>query len=317
MSSLDEWFEEYGLSSRVACRRAQLELARDNARIMSIENDLGMPSVPFEAEFPDRYVQVGIAEANLVSLASGMAARGAIPFVNTFASFATMRACEQLRLDVAYNRTNVKIMGYYAGTSGAWAGPTHHCIEDIAITRAIPGITVLSVADAYEAYLATKAAAAHPGPVYIRMGRADSPRVHEEEYDFTIGRATWLRRGDDVTIVATGVVVVATALRAAAMLDEHGISVGVLNVHTIKPLDHSAILDAARHSRLIVTAEDHSVIGGLGSAVTQLVLSEAPLPVLRTGIRDRFSEAADHDEILRREGVSASQLCELVRRSLP
>ena len=316
MRSLDEWYGEYGLSSRVTCRRAQLELARRDDRVVSVENDLGLPDVPFESEFPDRYIQAGIAEANLMGMAAGLAARGAVPFVNTFATFATMRACEQLRLDVAYNDANVKVMGYYAGVSGGWAGPTHQCIEDLAITQAIPGLTVLSPADSYETYLATQAAARHPGPVYMRMGRADTPRVYDHEYDFQIGRAVRLRDGDDVTLVASGVLVVPTALEAASQLEDRGISCGVLNVHTIKPLDRSAIVEAARRSRLIVTVEDHSVIGGLGSAVAQVVLGEHPVPVRRVGIQDHFCDADDHEAILRGQGVSAEDLCALVCESL-
>jgi transketolase len=315
-SSLDAWFDQYGLSSRVTCRRAQLELAREDRRVVSVENDLGLPAVPFEAEFPDRYVQAGIAEANMLSLAAGMAKRGFIPFVNSFASFATIRACEQLRLDIAYNEADVKVMGYYAGVSGGWAGPTHSCIEDLAITQAIPGITVLNPADSYEVYLATRAAASHAGPVYLRTGRAETPRVYEAEYEFEIGRAVRLRHGDDSTIIATGVAVVSEALDAAARLEERGISCGVLNVHTIKPLDEEAVVDVARGSRLIVTAEDHNVVGGLGSAVARVVLSEHPVPVRRAGIQDRYCAADDHEEILRSQGVTAAGLCELVCQSL-
>ena len=316
MQSLDTWYAEHGLSSRVTCRQAQLELARCDERVVSVENDLGLPTVPFDQEFPDRYVQAGIAESNLMSMAAGLAARGAIPFVNTFAAFATMRACEQMRIDVAYNETNVKVMGYYAGVSGGWAGPTHQCIEDLAITQAIPGLTVLSPADAYETYLATRAAASHPGPVYMRVGRADSPRVYDHEYDFQIGRAVHLRDGNDATIIATGNLVVPLAVDAASLLADRGIECGVLNMHTIKPLDSAAVVEAARRSRLIVTVEDHNVIGGLGSAVARVVLAEHPVPVVRAGIHDRYCDADDHEEILASQGVTAAGLCDLVDYSL-
>lgn len=176
MSSLDAWYEEYGLNSRETARVAQLELAREDPRIYSLENDLAMPTVPFHEEFPGRHIQAGIAESNLMGMAAGLAMRGKIPYVNTFATFAVARACEQLRLDLAYNRAGVKVVGYYAGLSGGMAGPTHHSTEDIAITRAIPDLTVLSPADSYEAYRAVKAAARHDGPVYIR---ATGPPPHE------------------------------------------------------------------------------------------------------------------------------------------
>jgi transketolase len=204
MSTLAAWHAEYGLNSRATCRRAQLELARDDERIFSVENDLGLPEVPFDKDLPDRYLQVGIAEAAQIGVAAGLAMAGKVPFVNTFAVFATMRACEQLRLDVAYQGANVKVIGYYTGLSGGHAGPTHHCVEDIAITRAIPGLTVLSPADAYEAYLAVRAAAEHPGPVYLRASRAATPAVYDRPYKFRIGEAVRLRDGDDVTILATG-----------------------------------------------------------------------------------------------------------------
>lgn len=315
MGELSSWFEEHGLSSRLTCRQAQLELARRDHRIFSIENDLSAPEVPFASEHPTRSLQMGIAEANLLGVAVGLAQRGYIPFVNTFAVFGAMRACEQLRLDVAYNDANVKVMGYYAGVSGGWAGPSHQCIEDLAIAQAIPGLTVLSPADSYETYLATFAAATHPGPVYLRAGRAATPAVYHEEYDFQIGRAVTLREGGDVTIVATGGPIVSMAMEAADLLRRRHIDCGVLNVHTIKPLDSVAILAAARTSRLLVTMEDHNVLGGLGTRVAQLVSSEHPTPVVRVGIQDRYCAADDHQSILQGEGVSAVQVADLIVRT--
>lgn len=313
-AAMAEWTQKYGMSSRATCRTAQLELARTDERIWSLENDLGMPSVPFDREFPDRYRQIGIAEANLIGTASGLAQGGLIPFVNTFAVFATMRACEQLRVDVSYAKANVKIVGYYAGLSGGFAGPTHHSIEDLAVTTALPGFTVLSPADAYEAYLATKAAARHDGPVYLRASRADTPLVHRDELDFRIGEAVTLADGDDVTIVATGCLIVPRALEVAALLAEHGVSCRVLDVHTVKPLDTVAILRAARETGLLVTYEDHNMFGGLGSAVAGVVLGQEPVPVLRFGVPDVFANPSDdYEQILDMYGLGVRDVFEAIR----
>jgi transketolase len=312
-SPLDSWVAEYGRSSRFTARMAQLELAREDERIFSLENDLGLPDVPFGKEFPDRYRQIGIAEANLIGSAAGLALRGKVPFVNTFAVFATMRACEQFRVDISYPNLNVKVVGYYTGLSGGLAGPTHHCTEDIAVTTALPNVTVLSPADSYEAYLAIKAAAVHNGPVYVRASRADTPMVYHREREFRIGAAVTLAEGDDVTIVATGCQIVPNALRAAELLAERGVSARVLNVHTIKPLDTAAIVKAAAETGLVVTYEDHNILGGLGSAVASAVLAECPVPVLRFGVPDRFCTlAADYAEIIDLHGFGPQHVSEAV-----
>lgn len=308
-SSLDGWVAEYGRSSRVTARRAQLELARVDERIFSLENDLALPAVPFGTEFPDRFRQLGIAEASLLGSAAGFALRGKIPFVNTFAVFATMRACEQLRVDISYPNLNVKVIGYYTGLSGGFAGPTHHCTEDIAVTTALPNFTVLSPADAYETYLAVRAAADHDGPVYLRASRSNTPMVYRQEYEYRIGEAVTLAEGEDVTIIATGCQIVPNALRAAELLGERGVSCRVLNMHTIKPLDRAAVLAAARETGLIVTYEDHNVYGGLGSAVAGVVLAEHPVPVLRFGVPDRFcTRADDYEQIIDLHGFGPTHV---------
>lgn len=312
-SFVDRWAAGYGKSSRVTARRAQLELARSDERIFSLENDLALPEVPFGTEFPDRFIQVGIAEADLIGSAAGLALRGKLPFVNTFAVFATMRACEQFRLDISYPNLNVKVIGYYTGLSGGFAGPTHHCVEDIAVTTALPNVTVLSPADAYETYLAVRAAAVHDGPVYLRASRGDTPLVYRDEHEFRIGEAVTLADGEDLTIIATGCQIVPNALRVAKMLGEHGISCRVLNVHTIKPLDRAAVLRAARETGLIVTYEDHSVFGGLGTAVAATVLAEHPVPVLRFGVPDRFcTRTADYAEIIDLHGFGPAHVRDAV-----
>lgn len=316
-TDLSDWFDENGLNPRVTARQAQLHLARHDERIFSLENDLALPAVPFGDEFPDRHRQIGIAEANLIGVAAGLAMRGLVPFVNTFASFASMRACEQMRLDVAYHASNVKVVAYYAGTSGGWAGPTHHCIEDIAIMRVFPNMTVLSPADAYEAYQATIAAARHEGPVYLRVGRSNTPQVHDHVRPFEIGRAVQLRDGQDVTIVATGGLLVAEAMRAAELLEEHGVSARVLNVHTLKPLDDQAVVIAARETGYLVTLEDHNVVGGLGSAVASVIAEQHPVPVDRLGISDHYCVQSDeHENMLRMYGLAAEDVCASVLRRL-
>ena len=314
---LADWFSAHGLSGRVTCRQAQLDLAHRDERIFSLEGDLGLPSVPFAEELPEQYRQIGIAEANLMGVAAGMAMRGIKPFVNTFATFATMRACEQMRLDIAYHASNVTVVGYYAGISGGWAGPTHHCIEDIAIMRVLPNMTVLSPADAFEAYQATVAAARHEGPVYLRVGRSDTPRVHEHAQPFEIGRAMTLRDGGDATIVATGGLMVAEALRAAQLLEPHGLACRVLNVHTLKPLDVEALTAAARETSAVVTLEDHNVVGGLGSAVASLLAERHPVTVDRFGISDRYCvRCDDYEEMLSLHGIAAQDVCDGVLRRL-
>lgn len=299
---MTDWYATHGLSSRATCRQAQLDLAAENPLVYSLEGDLAMPSVPFHLRFPDRFRQLGIAEQDLVGAAVGMAMRGKIPFVNSFAGFLALRACEQIRLDVGYARANVKLAGSYTGISGGAAGPTHHCEVDIAVLRAIPNMVILSPADSWETYQATLAAAAYDGPVYIRVGRAETAAVYSDDLrpaTFEIGKAVQLLDGRDLTIIATGNQVVWEALQAARRLADQGIQARVLNIHTIKPLDEAAILAAARETGAILTVEEHNHHGGLGAAVAQLVLGHHPVPVHRIGIQDRFcSVVGPYEEML-------------------
>ncbi|HEV7516785.1 MAG TPA: transketolase C-terminal domain-containing protein [Thermoanaerobaculia bacterium] len=294
-----EWIAEYTLSTRTVCRKAQLDIARTDERVFSVEGDLGQYTVPFHSEFPRRFLQMGIAEADMVGTAAGLAMRGKIPFVNSFAAFLAMRACEQVRLDVAYHKTNVKLVGSYAGISGGPAAPTHHSVEDLAILRAMPNLVLLSPADAVEAYKATWAAYAHHGPVYLRVGRAETPQVYFGDYEFAIGKAVRLREGADITLIASGSRMVWEALEASGQLAAEGIGARVLNLHTVKPLDGEAILAAARETGAIVTVEDHNVHGGVGCAVAEVVLSEHPVPVVRVGLPDLFcEEVGPYEEML-------------------
>lgn len=312
-----EWLAEYTLSTRTACRKAQLDIARADERVFSVEGDLGQYTVPFHAEHPRRFLQMGIAEADMVGTAAGLALRGKIPFVNSFAAFLAMRACEQVRLEVAYHRANVKLVGAYAGISGGPAAATHHCVEDLAILRALPHLVVLAPADAIATVKATWAAYEHDGPVYLRVGRAETPQVHPGDFPFEIGKAVELRPGDDVALLATGSRMVWEALEAAALLAGEGIAARVLDVHTVKPLDREAIVAAAAETGAVVTAEDHNVLGGFGCAVAELLLAEQPVPVIRVGLGDLFCDrVGPYEEMLPVYGMDARAIAAAAHRAL-
>ena len=302
------WIERYGLSAVETCRLAQLELARQDKRFFSLEADLGdFGGFPFRDEFPDRYIDFGIAEASLVGAAGGLALRGKIPLINTFASFALMRACEQVRLDLCYHKANAKIFGTFAGLQAGFSGPTHHSIEDIAIARAFPGMTVIAPADAVAAYWATLAAGHHPGPVYIRLAVDVTAQVYGEDCRFEIGKGNMLRDGGDLTLVASGLTVVAEALAAADLLARDGIDARVIDLHTIKPIDRELLARAARETGLLLTVEEHTVYGGLGGAVAEVVAEEAPVPMRILGIPDAYAEyVGPYTEHLRRYGIDAA-----------
>ncbi|MGI9488261.1 MAG: transketolase family protein [Geminicoccaceae bacterium] len=311
------WIDTYSLSSRAVARMAQLELAREDHRIYSIEGDLAMPQVPFHLEFPDRSLQIGIAEADMINTAVGLAMQGRIPFVNSFAAFLTMRGCEQLRIGLAYHQANVKLIGYYSGISGGAAATTHHCIEDLAIARAMPGMTVLAPADSLETYKAIRAAAEHDGPVYIRVGRADTPQVYFEDYPFEIGKAVRLKTGKDVTLMATGNQMVAEAVLAAEKLALDNIAATVLNLHTLKPLDSDAVEAAAAVSGAVVTVEDHNVVGGLGGAVAEVLAETRPTPQVRVGLQDAYCTTfGDYGDMLGIYNLDADAIVDAAKRAM-
>jgi transketolase len=311
-----EWVKDYTLSTRLACRRAQLDIARTDDRVFCVEADLGQYTIPFHREFPRRFLQMGIAEADAVSTAAGLSMRGKIPFVNSFAAFLSMRACEQVRLEVAYHRTNVKLVGAYAGISGGLAAATHHAIEDLAILRAMPNLVLLNPADAVETVKATWAAWAWDGPVYLRVGRAETPQVYHGDYDFAIGKAVLLREGSDVALIASGSRMVPEALEASELLAQEGIGAHVLNLHTVKPLDREAIV-AAASTGAVVTVEDHSVLGGVGCAVAEVLLAERPVPVVRIGVPDVFCETVGpYEEMLPLYRMDAQAIATAAHRGL-
>ena len=271
----------------------------------------------FGAEHPDRFFDMGIAEANMVGVAAGLATCGKKPFVNSFAMFAAGRAWEQVRNSVAYPGLNVKVVGSHGGLSVGEDGATHQCIEDLAIMRAIPNMTVLCPCDGNEMKQAVKALLAYDGPAYLRLGRLAVETVTDqvEGYEFQIGKGVLLRDGQDVTVVAVGMMV-QMALTAADILAEEGISVRVIDMHTIKPLDTEILLAAARDTGCIVTSEEANIVGGLGSAVSEYLTSVCPVPVIRHGVNDQFGRSGKADQVLAAYGLTPEVLADKARQAI-
>lgn len=305
-------------STRQAYGEALVELGQINKDVVVLDADLTKSTKTnlFKEAFPERHFNVGIAEADLIGTAAGLAASGKVAFASTFAMFAAGRGFEQIRNTVAYPKLNVKIAPTHAGISVGEDGGSHQSVEDIAIMRAIPGMVVLSPADAVETKKMVFAAAEYNGPVYIRMGRLDVETIFDEAtYDFQIGIANTLREGNDVTIAATGLMT-AEALKAADILAQEGISVRVINVGTIKPLDGETILKAAQETKFIITAEEHSVIGGLGSAVSEFLSEVHPTKVKKLGIYDKFGQSGKANELLEKYELTAAKLVAMVKENM-
>ncbi len=286
--------------TRVAYGETLVELGAKNEKIVVMDADLSgsTKTAMFQKAYPDRFYNAGIAEGNMVGVAAGLAASGYTVFVSSFAMFASGRAFEQIRNTVGYPRLNVKVCASHAGITVGPDGATHQCLEDVGIMRTIPGMTVIVPADAVEARLALIAAAEHNGPVYMRFGRSAVPVVFDADtYKFEIGKGVELRQGTDVTIIASGITV-EMALKAADVLATQGVSARVVNMATIKPIDREIIIKAAKETGAIVTAEEHNVIGGLGSAVAEVVCETVPVPVMRVGVADSFGRSGDIPELL-------------------
>lgn len=267
----------------------------------------------FQKAFPDRHIDCGIAESNMVGVAAGLATAGKIPFVSSFAMFAAGRAFEQVRNSVGYPHLNVKIGATHAGITVGEDGASHQCNEDIALMRTIPGMVVMCPADDIEAKAAVKAAAAYEGPVYMRFGRAACPVINDRpDYQFEIGKGTIVKEGKDLTIVATGICV-GNALEAAALLEEEGISAEVINICTIKPLDEEIIIASARKTGKVVTAEEHSVIGGLGSAVCDALCKSYPVPVMKIGMQDVFGESGSAAALVEKYKLDGKGIYEQIK----
>lgn len=270
----------------------------------------------FKKAYPDRFFDCGIAEGNMMSVAAGIATTGVIPFVSTFAMFAAGRAFEQVRNSIAYPHLNVKICATHAGITVGEDGATHQCNEDIALMRTIPGMTVVNPSDAVEADATIAAALDHDGPMYIRFGRAPVPTINDgADYSFKLGEGRILAEGDDVTLVATGYMV-HLALEARETLAAEGISARVVNIHTIKPLDTALILASAERTGALVTAEEHSVIGGLGSAVAECLAEGHPVPLERVGVRDTFGKSGTVPALLEKFGLTADGIADAARRAV-
>ena len=266
----------------------------------------------FKKAFPDRHIDCGIAEGNMMSVAAGLASAGMIPFASTFAMFAAGRAFEQIRNSIGYTGMNVKIGATHGGISVGEDGASHQCLEDIALMRTIPGMVVMCPADDTEARKAVQAAVEHDGPVYIRFGRAPVPVLYGEEYDFRIGKGSVLREGKDVTVIANGLCT-AAAVEAAAMLAEDGIDAEVINICTVKPLDEELVIRSASKTGKVVTAEEHNVIGGLGGAVAECLSEKCPTRMLRIGVRDRFGESGPAGELLHKYQLDAEGLYQQIK----
>lgn len=311
------WATRFAGETREVYRRALGELASQDARIYCLDSDQGGWEEDFARQLPEQYINLGIAEANMMSVAAGLAASGKIPFVNTMAGFATARAYEQIKIDIAYNNLPVKIVGTHGGLAGGHFGPTHQALEDLALMRVMPNVTVLVPADTVETLYCVRAAVQIPGPVYIRLGRRPTGLVYQDEYDFEVGRAVVLRAGGDLTIVASGPFPVLMALAAHEQLAARGIAARVLNLHTLKPLDRAALALAAQQTRGIVTVEEHSVLGGVGGAVAEVIAEQACVPVRRVGLPDVFCDrVGTQQELLAAYGLTPERIVEDALRLL-
>ncbi len=296
-------------ATRDAYGKALVELGEKNPNVLVLDADLAAATKTgaFKKAFPERFFDTGIAEGNMMGVAAGLATTGYTVFASSFAMFSAGRAFEQVRNTIAYPHLNVKIGATHAGISVGEDGASHQCCEDIALMRSIPGMVILNPADDIEARAAVLAAAEHDGPVYMRFGRLAVPRIFDEDYKFEIGKAVTLKEGSDVTIIATGLMV-NEAIEAAKTLEAEGISVELINMHTIKPLDKEAVIKAAKKTGCIVTAEEHNIIGGLGDAVCDAVCEEYPVPVVKLGVEDTFGKSGPAVELLHIFGLDAENI---------
>ncbi|MBP3624528.1 MAG: transketolase family protein [Peptococcaceae bacterium] len=297
------------IATRDAYGEALAELGAVNENIVVLEADLSKSTKTsdFKKVYPERHFNMGIAEQNMLGVAAGFAAAGKIPFASSFAVFATGRAYDQIRNSIAYPNLNVKIAATHAGLTVGEDGGSHQMLEDIALMRALPNMTVIVPADGIETKQAIKAAAEYEGPVYIRMGRPKVPVLFDENYTFEIGKGVVLNEGTDVTLVGTGIMV-SKAVEAAELLAAEGISAAVVNISTIKPLDAELIIAQAQKTGAVVTCEEHTIYGGLGSAVAEVLVENCPVPMARVGVADKFGESGLPDELLEKYGLTAANI---------
>ena len=293
---------------------AKLGKKYDNLVVLDADLSKSTKTAVFKEEFPDRFINVGIAEQNLICVAGGLSLAGKVSFASSFAMFATGRAFEMIRNSICYPKLNVKIAATHAGITVGEDGASHQANEDVAIMRAIPNMTVLVPADAVETEQIIEAAYHYHGPVYIRLGRSGVPVLYDEKYTFQIGKASKLREGKDASIIAMGIMV-STALETAEKLAQEGIQAAVYNMSTIKPIDAAAIEEAAQ-AGCVVTAEEHSIIGGLGSAVAEVLGERCPVPLERVGVMDTFGESGKPDELLKKYGLTSEDIVSAVMRAV-
>jgi transketolase len=310
-------FAGLAVATRDAYGAALLELGKSNKNIVVLDADLSgsTKTKGFSKAFPERFFNMGISEQDMIGTAGGLSLTGKVPFASTFAVFETGRAWEQIRQTLCYSHLNVKLAATHSGITVGEDGASHQSLEDIALMRVLPGMTVIVPADGFETKQAIDAAAEFEGPVYIRLGRSKVPAVMPKDYKFQIGKAYTYSLGKDATIVAAGIMVSA-ALEAKEILSKEGIDAGVINMSTIKPLDGGALLAAADKSKLILTAEEHSIIGGLGSAVAEFLSENHPVKVVKIGMRDTFGCSGPPKELLQLYGLTAANMAETIKESL-
>ena len=304
------------IATRESYGNALVELGKEKEDLVVLDADLAAATKTgiFKKAFPERHIDCGIAEANMTGIAAGMSTCGYVPFISTFAMFAAGRSFEQVRNSIGYPHLNVKIGATHAGISVGEDGATHQCNEDLALMREIPGMVVISPSDDIEAKAAVRAAYEHAGPVYLRFGRLAVPVINDRpDYHFEIGKGVVLKEGTDVTIFATGLCV-SSALEAAEKLKEDGIDAEIVNIHTIKPIDRELVIASAKKTGKVVTAEEHSVIGGLGSAVAEVLSEEAPTKLLRIGVGDVFGESGPAKELVAKYGLDGTGIYEKVKK---
>lgn len=304
------------IATRQAYGEALQKLAETNKNVVVLDADLSKSTktAEFKKVAPEKFVNVGIAEQDLMGVAAGLSLTGKVPFASSFAMFAAGRAFEIIRNSIAYPKLNVKIAATHAGLTVGEDGASHQCLEDISLMRTIPNMIVINPCDAEEARQAVIAAADYEGPVYLRLGRSGVEEINTSEYKFEIGKGVTLREGKDATIVATGIMV-EKALLAADILKEENIDARVINIHTIKPIDKELIMKAAKETKCIVTAEEHNIIGGLGSAVLEAI-EENPVPVKRIGVRDTFGESGKPADLLEKYGLTEKEIAQAIEKLL-
>ena len=306
------------IATRESYGNALVELGKEHDNLVVLDADLAAATKTgvFKKAFPERHIDCGIAESNMMGIAAGLAATDMVPFASTFAMFAAGRAFEQIRNSIGYPHLNVKIGATHAGISVGEDGATHQCNEDIALMRTIPGMTIINPADDVEAKAAVKAAYEMDGPVYLRFGRLAVPVINDRpDYKFEVGKGVVLREGKDITIIATGLCV-DSALEAAKMLEQDGIDAQVINIHTIKPIDKDLIVEAATKTGKIVTVEEHSIIGGLGGAVAEVLVENAPVPMKRIGVNDVYGESGPAVKLLEKYGLDGKGVYNSVKEFL-